>query len=223
MFWASVLDGLKVLLHWETYVLGLIYLLIMYIPFYPLMFGKGDALAKRGCLAMILKPFFQALGSIVYVLTLFPIILGLGEKAVWSTPWLLIIDAPLFILFMMVVMVVLMVISAFLPIVGRMNTFQTLISGGTVIVFMVAMLHRFNPDFDISGVNVIPGFLVTIGILIISAVTSYVALMLSAILITLVDRTEEELGSMLIMPFASIFGFIPVFIYGSWIGNQLIQ
>lgn len=223
MFWASVLDGLKVLLHWEVYVLGLIYLFIMYIPFYPLMFGKGDALEKGGCLAMILQPFFQALGSIVYVLTLFPIILGLGENAAWSIPWLLIWDAPLLILFMMVVMVVLMVISAFLPIVGRMNTFQTLISGGTVIAFMVAILHRFNPDFDISGIDVVPGFLVTTGILIISAITSYIALMLSALLLMLVDKNEDGWGTLLITPLASVFGFIPVFIYGAWIGNQLIQ
>ena len=223
MFWESVIDGLKVYLHWETYVLGLIYLLIMYIPFYPLFFGKGDAVEKGGCLAMILQPFFQALGSIVYVVTLFPILLDLGDNAAWPMPWLLIKEAPLLVLIMMVVMVVLMVISAFLPIVGRMNTFQTLVSGGTVIVFMIGILNRFNPDFDISNVNVIPGFLVTIGIIIISAVVSYVALFLSALLLSLIDKNDEGIGSILIVPLASVFGFIPVFIYGAWIGNQFAQ
>ena len=223
MFWESVLDGLRVLLHWETYVLGLIYIFIMYIPFYPLLFGKGDAAEKGGCLAMILQPFFVALGSIVFVLTLFPIILGLGEEAVWSAPWLLIVDAPVFVLIMMVVMVVLMVISVFIPIIGEMQSFQTLISGGTVIVLMIFMLHKFNPEFAVSDVDITPGILMTAGILIISALVSYAGLMLSTLLVTLIERKGEGVGSFLIMPLASVFGFIPVFIYGAWIGNQLAQ
>lgn len=222
MFWASVADGLKVLLHWETYVLGLVYLVIAFIPFYPLMFGKEDsAISRGGCLAMLLQPFFMSLGAAIYIMSLFPIIIGVSSDAAWSLPWLTMIHAPLFIPLMVIVMVVLSFLAAFVPIAGRMTSFLTLIMGGTVIVFMVAMVHRVDPGLGVADADIMPGFLTTVGILIISAISAYAAIMVAAVLATLIDRGEEGIGSMLMLPLGSIFGFIPVFIYGAWIGNQL--
>lgn len=222
MFWTSVGDGLKVLLHWETYVLGLVYLIIAFIPFYPLMFGKEDsAISRRGCIAMLLQPFFMSLGAAIYVMSLFPIIIGIGSDAAWSLPWLTMIHSPLFVVLMVVVMVVLSFLAAFVPIAGRMTSFVTLVMGGTVIVFMVAMIHRVDPSLGVENVDIIPGFLTTVGILIISAICAYSAIMVTALLATLIDRGEEGVGSIVMLPLGSIFGFIPVFIYGAWIGNQL--
>lgn len=222
MFWASVGDGLKVLLHWEAYVLGLVYVIIAFIPFYPLMFGKEDSVISRGgCLAMLIQPFFMSLGAAIYIMSLFPIIIGIGSDAAWSLPWLTMIHAPLFVILMVVVMVVLSFLAALVPSGGTMTSFPTLVMGGTVIVFMVAMIHRVDPSLRVQNVDIIPGFLTTIGILIISGISAYIAIMVAALLATLIDRGEEGVGSMLMLPLGSIFGFIPVFIYGAWIGNQL--
>ena len=224
MFWASVGDGLKVLLHWETYVLGFIYLIIAFIPFYPMMFGKqDDAISRGGCLAMLLQPVFMSLGAVIFIMSLFPIIIGVSSDAAWSLPWLTIVHAPLFILLMVVVMIVLSFLAAFIPIVGQMTSFLTLVMGGTVIAFMVSMIHHVAPSLNVEEIEIMPGFFMTIGILIISAITAYLAIIVAALAATVIDRGEEGIGSTLMIPLGSVFGFIPVFIYGAWIGNQLSE
>jgi hypothetical protein len=57
MFWQSVINGLGVLLHWQTYVVALIYLIISLLPFIVLMFSgdKADNLMiKGGCLLIFI-------------------------------------------------------------------------------------------------------------------------------------------------------------------------
>jgi len=219
MFWTSVGDGLKVLLYWETYVLGLIYLIFAYIPFFPMMFSKEKSEFPRGsCLAMILQPFFMSLGAIIYIMSLFPIIIGISGDASWSLPWLTIVNTPLFVLLIVVVIVVLSLLTAFIPLIGQMDSFATLVMGGTVVIFTVVI----SPSLGLKNVDIIPGLFTTLGILVISFISFILGLLVASPLATLINLGEEEgVGSLLMTPLGSAFGFIPVFIYGAWIGNQL--
>lgn len=45
--------------------------------------------------------------------------------------------------------------------------------------------------------------------------------MLAALLATVIEAKAESMGQLLVFPIATTFGFIPVFIYGAWLGAQL--
>ena len=62
MFWDSVLAGLKVLTYWETYVAGLEYLAIIFIPMaiVGMIIEKSESGgAAVGCLSMLFLPVLQ--------------------------------------------------------------------------------------------------------------------------------------------------------------------
>ena len=97
MFWDSVLAGLKVLTYWETYVVGLEYLAIFFVPIaiVGIVMEKSEgASAAAGRLSMFLLPVLQVAAMAVLVLTLAPIIFGFAEDAAWSFPWKIITMAP---------------------------------------------------------------------------------------------------------------------------------
>ncbi len=223
MFWLSVINGLKLFLHWETYVLGIAYLVISYLPFIPLMFSNNEdtMFTKSGFLLMILQPVFMVFGIFVLVSSLFPIILGVGNGASWSLPWILMFRAPLFVIIILVVMAVLSFLAAMTPILGRSNSFLILILGGTVLVFLLAMVNKFDSDLGISQIDPIPGFLTILGIVVVSAITSWLGILVVAIITTGLSFLSEDLGTILMVPVGSTFGFVPVFIYGAWLGLQL--
>ena len=75
-----------------------------------------------------------------------------------------------------------------------------------------------------NALKAVPGFWFTVGLLIIGAIMAWVGIWVAALLATAVDSASEEregFGSLIMFPAAAIFGFIPVFIYGAWLGAQL--
>lgn len=223
MFWDAVINGLKVLLHWQTYVIAIMYLIISFLPMIVVMFAgnKSDELMRKGgCLAMLIQPLFQALAVFISVCTLFPIMLG-GSEAAWPLPWMLMINVPGITLILLIIMLVLSIVGALIPLLGRANSFIMFIMGGTVIVFLTMVLHKINPELGIRNIDIIPGFLTIIGIVIVSGVTSWLGMLASAVAVTVLLRDKEEIGQLIMMPLGSVFGFIPIFIYGAWIGLQM--
>lgn len=155
MFWEAVINGLKVLLHWQTYVIAIMYLIISFLPMIVTMLvgNKSDELiAKGGYLAMLIQPMFQALAVFISVCTLFPIIFGQSE-ATWSCPWLLIINLPGKILILLIIMLVLSIVGAFIPLLGRAHSFIMFIMGGAVLVFLTMILHNINPELGIKNID----------------------------------------------------------------------
>ena len=223
MFWDAVLNGLKVLLHWQTYPVALMYIVISFLPVIVIMFAgdrSDNLMAKGGCLVMLMQPLFQALAVFITVCTLFPIMLGRPEAA-WSFPWILIVNMPGRILIILVVMLVISVVGAFIPILGRANSFIMFIMGGVVVAFLTLIIHKINPELGIRNIQIIPGFLTIIGFVIVSAIVSWLGMLASAAVVTLLFRDREDISQLVMMPLGSVFGFIPVFIYAAWIGLQI--
>lgn len=223
MFWDAVANGLKVLLHWQTYLVGIIYIVISFLPFIAMAFAgnrSDNIMAKGGCLAMLIQPVFQALAVFISVCTLFPIMLGRSEAA-WSFPWMLLVSIPGRILIILAVMLVISVVGAFIPILGRANSFIMFIMGGVVVAFLTLIIDRSNPALGIRSIDIIPGFLTIIGFVIVSGVAAWVGMLASAAAVTLLLKDREDLGQLVLVPLGSVFGFIPIFIYGAWIGLQI--
>lgn len=223
MFWDAVVNGLKVLLHWQTYLIALMYIVISFLPVIAIMFAgnrSDNLMAKGGCLAMLIQPLFQALAVFITVCTLFPIMLGRFEAA-WSFPWVLIVNIPGRVLLILVLMLVISVVGAFIPILGRANSFIMFIMGGVVVAFLTLRIDKMNPELGITNIQIVPGFLTIIGFVIVSAIVAWLGTLASAAVVTLLFRDREDISQLVLMPLGSVFGFVPVFIYAAWIGLQI--
>ncbi|MDA2912940.1 hypothetical protein MYX77_03085 [Acidobacteriia bacterium AH_259_A11_L15] len=224
MFWDSVLAGFKVLTYWETYVAGLEYLAIFFIPMAivgMIMERSEGRRASAGCLSMLLLPVLQVAAMVVFVLTLAPIIFGFAEDAAWSFPWKILAMAPGAFFKLVGVLVVAAILLAFIPILGELHSLQTLVLGGIALMFVLGILDSVNPGIVKGRVDFIPGFWFTVGLLVIGGVMSWVGMMVAALIATVLEMAEEGIGQLLMFPIIAIFGFIPLFMYGAWLGAQV--
>lgn len=225
-----MLAGLKVLTYWETYVAGLEYLAIFFIPMAivgMIMEKSEGGGAAVGCLSMLLSmlllPVLQVAAIAVFVLTLAPIIFGFAEDAAWSFPWKILTMAPGAFFKLVGVLVVAAIVLAFIPILGQLNSLQTLVLGGIALMFVLGILDSVNPGIVRGRVDFVPGFWFSVGLLVIGGVMSRVGMMVAALILTLMAK--EGIGQLLMFPIGfpigAIFGFIPVFMYGAWLGAQV--
>jgi hypothetical protein len=224
MFWDSVIAGLKVLTYWETYVAGLEYLAIFFVPMIVMgmvMQKNESAGALAGCLSMLLMPVVQVAAMAVMVLTLAPIIFGFAEDAAWSFPWQLITMAPGAFFKLVGVLVVAAIILAFIPILGQLQSLQTLVLGGIALMFVLGILDSVNPGIVKGRVDFIPGFWFSVGLIVIGGIMSWVGMVVAALAVTALELAQEGIGQIVMFPIAAIFGFIPVFMYGAWLGAQV--
>jgi hypothetical protein len=218
MFWTSVLAGIKVLTYWETYVAGLEYLAICMLPMVliGLVAEKGDERggAAVGCLSVLVLPVFQVAAMAVFVLTLAPIIFGFAEDATWSFPWKILILAPGAFFKLVGVLVVAAIILAFIPLLGQLHSLRTLVLGGIALIFVLSILESVTPGIASKRVDIIPGFWFALGFLVIGSLMSCIGMMMSALVAT-------AFGQLSMVPVYSILGFLPVFMYGAWLGAQV--
>jgi hypothetical protein len=170
MFWDSVVAGLKVLTYWQTYVAGLEYLAIFFIPMIVIgiLMEKNERIGGAvGCLSMFFLPVLQVAALAVFVLTLAPIIFGFAGEAAWSFPWKVMTLAPGAFFKLVGVLVVAAIILAFIPILGRLQSLQTLVLGGIALMFVLGLLDSINPGFVKGRVDFVPGFWFSVGLLVI--------------------------------------------------------
>lgn len=224
MFWQSVWNGLKVLGHWEAYVAGLEYLAIFMLPMllFALIKERSESAGGiLGCLSMILIPMLQAAAILVLVITLSPIILGIDHNAAWTLPWAVLSIAPGLFAKSVVTLLVVSFVLAFIPILGQFQSLQTLVLGAISLVFSAGLLKALSPGTLEGGGPLYPGFWFVIGLLVIGGGMSFIGTMVAALFASAVGTAHEDTGQLLVFPVAAIFGFIPVFIYGAWLGAQL--
>ena len=155
MFLDTIISGIRTLTYWEVYAATVEYLLIYMIP----MFIFGSILDRGndgfqvlfGCLSMFILAFFQISATIIFILTLSPIILGISEDAAWSFPWIVIYLVPGEFLKWAGILVVANIVLTFIPIFGKWNSFQTLILGGISLVSVVGFIDSISPDICCRG------------------------------------------------------------------------
>jgi hypothetical protein len=224
MFWDSVLAGLKVLTYWETYVAGLEYLAIFFIPMAivrMIMEKSEGGGAAVGCLSMLLLPVLNGAATAVFLLTLSPIIFGFAEDAAWSFPWRILVMAPGAFFKFVGVLVVAAIVLAIIPILGKLDTLYILVNGGIALGLILGILDTVNPGIVKGSVDFIPGFWFFVGLLVIGGVMRRVGMLVAALIATGLDKAKEGIGQLVMVPLVNIFGFVPVFMYGAWLGSQV--
>lgn len=220
MFWDSVSGGLAVLTFWETYAAGLEYLLIFMAPMALMGLTMKEGIAT-GCLSMLIIPVFQAAAVAVFVLTLAPIIFGFAEDAAWSFPWVVISAFPGMFIKLVGTLVLSAIGVSFVPVIGQMLSLHTLVLGGIALLFVLKIFESLYPEVVLDKLELIPGFWFTAGLIIIGGVIAWVGTLVASFLATVVGRDSEGVSMLIMFPVTAVFGFIPLFMYGAWIGNQL--
>jgi hypothetical protein len=186
-----------------------------------IMQSNNKASFNIGCLSILLLPFLQVAALIDFVLTMWPIILGISDQAAWAFPFQLIGTEPIGFLKLVGIMTVVAIIFAFVPIFGRFQSIQTLLLGVLTLGFVLVLVESAFPNTLSRDFQFWPGFWFMIGLLVVGAMMSWIGLIVSALLATPLESVAEGFSQILIFPLAAIFGFIPVFMYGSWLGAQL--
>ena len=243
MFWDSVQEGLKVLTFWETYLAAIAYQFITY--YFPMMVAaqrmkkigssvddfitfvgairlmmKGDVVpdtAGFGSLGVYFIWLLEAVATLIFILTLAPIILGVGEDASWSAPWkTLTTDLPFFLSCILLMQIVVIIISM-LPYLGRIYSLQIFVFGCISLILVLSYTHYLikvdigYPLLHLIGFYIL-GYVILLG--------SYVVFGLIVFLFKMSREVAEEI--IYLSPLMRIFQFIPVFMYGAWLGNQII-
>lgn len=224
MFLESVAAGLGMFTHWQTYAAGLIFSLLTFGPI--LLFGivgihSGKAAGAVGCLSMLFLPFLQAFASVVFILTMSPILLGLSQDAAWSFPWVLTIGDPWWMVKFVGALTIAAIVLAIIPVIGRLQSLQTFLLGSIALTIVVGLIGTLNPAIGSKQIHHWPGAWFVVGLCVVSAVMAWLATVLTAIFSAVIDARVEGMGILLVAPVHATFGFIPVFIYGAWLGSQI--
>ena len=218
MFWSSVWGGLAILGHWQTYIAGIEFFVISFLPL--LVFVKGDSKGPgcAGCLGILLQPAFVVIGSVVFLWTLLPIILGFPGAA-WVFPWAVLWSNPWYWTKIIFMLYILQVAVAFVPFVGSLHSVQSMVSGYIILGIGVATLRAALPSVFPLDLIYYPGFWFMAGLVAIGGIFTWVTIIISSFAGALVGEV-----SALAMPLlGAVFGFLPVFMYGAFIGAQVIR
>jgi len=221
VFWDYVYSALKVMTHWEIYLVVLMYLFLMLTPIILTFFilKKRHALCPR-FFRKLFFPIVEAIAIAVAVLTVFPIILGLGDDALWGFPVRVMQLSPGGFLGLLGTLIVLAYIIDVIPRLRKLQSFKTLILGGVSLMFVQIFLSIINPIVEIELMSFVPGFWFICGIILISGVLSklgHFIFVSSARVIGNKFDVREEVAELLILPIITTLGFLPVFIYGAWL------
>jgi hypothetical protein len=116
------------------------------------------------------------------------------------------------------------VVISFLPLLGRWHSLHTAVLGSLALAFVLAMIEKANPGIATGRVALWPGFWFFLGLVVVGSVMAWLGILLAALLSTAFEIAVEPLegvGQLLMIPVGAVFGFIPVFMYGAYLGAQL--
>ncbi len=88
-------------------------------------------------------------------------------------------------------------------------------------MFALGIVNETYSGVVIDHVDLIPDFWSSVGLITIGGIISWIALILVALIIEITGMVDENMGQLLMMPIPAILGFIPVFMYGEWLGAQV--
>lgn len=223
MFWDYIVSAFNVLTFWQTHLVGLLYLIFLFIPWLivSIVMKKNKCHGTWfKCIKILLLPVLQVVAVLSFTLILSPIMLDMGEDASWQLPWRMVSTDFTLSLGLVGCLAVVAVGLVFIPIVGRLHSFRTLVLGAISLVFVQMLLSYINPALDMKVSYLIPGYSFMAGIVVIAAVLSKVDHYICSLISTML-RKKYQVGSgvceLVMFPVVSILGFFPVLIYASWL------
>lgn len=164
-------------------------------------------LARQG---MYISPF---------VFTMAPIILGASEDAAWTLPWVAMSQVPDVFLKLIGMLVITTFILTFTPVLNLFTSLHTLVLGSLTLLYVFKLIAPISLGGEL--VDYIPDFWFSVGLLAVGSILSWMGIVVTAFFLTVVGKVEESFSALAIPFLGSVFGFIPVFMYGAWLGAQV--
>lgn len=119
------------------------------------------------------------------------------------------------------VLVIAAIILSFIPIIGQLQSLQNLVLGSITLQFFLSIIKSIDPEMTRYHVDLFPGFFFLLGLVIVGGVMSWIGMIVASLLSGVIEEVQKGLGQIIIIPLTGILGFIPVFMYGAWLGAQL--
>jgi hypothetical protein len=223
VFWYIVISGLKVLTYWETYAAMIEYIAIFYAAAFivnTLTRKNRMSVAAAGRISLLL-PVLQACALLVFVLSLAPIIFGVAEDAAWSYPLEIITAATGRFFTLIGILIVFSGMMAIIPLLRRLPALQSFVLGVIALMFCFGIFITENPGILKGPIAVIPDIWIITGLLAIVSVTSWAGRRTAAFAGRMSGIEEKGPGKIILFPLSAVFGLLPVFMYGAFLGVQL--
>jgi hypothetical protein len=227
MFWRSVLGGAEVLLHWATYAALIEYLLLFMTPtalIAAFSERQRDQYAMTTTMLFILPAIFQVAATVVFTLTMSPIIFGTNSAAAWLFPLQLLAHDPVLLAKHVGICALAMGLVAMIPYVGRVHSLHVLAVGGYTLVFVLSLVEPSHTAISAGSLQIFPGVWTLAGMLaaagIISAAVGYIV---GPILVSpfILLHMRGDIVRVVAMVAGAAVSFLPLFIYGAWLGQNL--
>jgi hypothetical protein len=224
VFWESIIEGFKVLAHWQVWVAVLIYLLInlSFLFIIAMVVGQKESGGRMatGCLFQMFGGTILH-GALMGFLVAFLLPLMLGGNSTLPLSYFPSLLWPLFKVGLIAIIAV--TLLCFIPLIGHFISespgVQAFLEG--VIIFRLISSSTVEEVLSITHIsgNIYPGFLTSLGFLIISGISVYAIVFIISLLSTYFEGTTTgELLPIVIGPaFGVIGGIIPLFMYSSYV------
>jgi len=233
MFWNSVIEGLKVLGHWQVWVAIGIYIiadlafLMIFGGILNSRYGANSKVMVAGCLSQFVGGLvLQGVLMALLVLFLLPILLG-GESTMPADKLLKFIW-PLAKIG--VVTIVIVTLLCFIPIAGQLLAQSPGIQGFLegVIIFRILsnqIIAETLSQNGISSVSVYPGFWASVGFLLMAGILVRLVMFLVALTFgQLENENIREWTTITVGPALGLLGgIIPLFMYCSYVSNSVMN
>ena len=225
MLWDTISTAILFFAYWETYCVVIGYIVVSWFPKICAGMMLSSDSPKSPALFMILTfvltPVMECTAMILAVMTLSPIILGFSDDAAWSIGWQVFHFAPWGLAKMVGIVLLAQIILAFVPIIGRITAIHTLIIGGIVLIATLGMIQGFAPEIIPDELRWFPGWGALIVWILLCAVMTMCIAGLSGGIGAMVSRGDESSGQFFAYIGGTVAGFMPVFLYGAWLGMQI--
>lgn len=234
MFWNAFIGALGMLAHWEAYVLGLLYVVVLVIPLLLLeaVFHRKDIPGiipySYRPVHFLLRPIhllfrpihclLQGVAVFCFITVLSPLLLGFGNEAWWLLPVEISVASTRLALGIVLLLTLIGWIFSLIPIVGWLDSWRTLIMGGLCLVLLYKFLDRVEPGLALEISDPLPGLSLTIGFFAIGGMMQLFANVLNMILLRnqLGHRSVDLLDSAATIN-AEVLGFFPLFMYAAYL------
>jgi hypothetical protein len=233
MFWAAVLRGIETTFRWESAIAAALYFILIWVPIALTMIWVGDR-TRRGLIAtVVLFPTYQLIAVLTVTWMMAPIILAISDDAAWTAPWKLLISTPASFFGVLGAMVLGSICTMLVPLLGAFSTFVTLVEGGISVSCAASFMCENIPRFSHVKLTRIPTLWQGIGFMLAGAATMCVGALVYIVVKRIVRRMrssslwlredDNSEGDILAKVVIGYLGLVPVFMYGAWLGQQMIR
>ena len=222
----SLIDGLTLISRWQTLVVIGGYLILTSLPYtlsgYLAAREKSNSSMMSGCLALLVIRTVQAVVLFAALLTLVPIIAGTASHAAWTLPFEVARRQPIQIVKAVEIVFFCSLAASLLPYISRSESFNIIVSGivATGLAFKAAARH--DPSLTLASFGWLPLDAVVIGLMvIITAIVMWFSFLTAGTVATLIRSPSLTVTEIVNHVIGSLFGFIPLALYWTWLGSQI--